>query len=53
MFEDDRSYLQQRAEAEVECAQRAKDPCAVKAHYQLAEAYLDRLMALVAEKEVA
>lgn len=43
MFEDDRSYYQQRAEVELECAQKATVPAVVRAHHQLAEAYLERL----------
>ena len=43
MFQDDRSYYQHRAEVEVERAQAATAPGAVRAHYQLAEAYLDKL----------
>lgn len=43
MFDDDRSYYQHRAEAEIERAERATEPCAVKAHYELAEAYLARV----------
>ena len=38
----DLDYLERRAEAEIEMAQRAKDSRAVKAHYELANAYLDR-----------
>ena len=43
MFEDDRSYYQHRAEVEIECAQRATVPEAVRVHYLLAEAYLDKV----------
>jgi hypothetical protein len=43
MIEDDRSYYQRRAEAEIERAQEAILPQAVRAHYQLAEAYLERV----------
>ncbi len=46
MVEDDRTYYQRRAEAELERAQQATEPGAVKAHYQLAEAYLGRLASL-------
>lgn len=38
----DGHYFLQRAEAELELAQRATHPRAVAAHFQLAEAYLDR-----------
>jgi hypothetical protein len=41
--EDDRSYFQHRAEVEVERAQAAILPSVVRAHYQLAEAYLGKL----------
>ena len=40
---DERSYLEQRAEAELELACRATDGRAVQAHYALANHYLDRL----------
>ena len=46
MFDDDRTYYQHRAEAEIQRAQRATEPCAVKAHYELAEAYLERVATL-------
>ncbi len=36
-------YWSHRAEQELENAQRAKHPAAVKAHYLLAGYYLDRL----------
>ena len=42
MFEDDRAYYQHRAEVELQCAQKATVPEAVKVHYQLAEAYLGK-----------
>ena len=45
MFRDDRSYLQYRAEVETERAQQATVPQVVRAHYQLAEAYLSKLAA--------
>ena len=35
-------YFYVRAEAELELAQRAEHPAAVKAHYELAGYYLDR-----------
>ncbi|HEY0445686.1 MAG TPA: hypothetical protein VGD19_04460 [Allosphingosinicella sp.] len=41
--DDDVDYYQQRAEQEIELAQRADDQRAVQAHYQLASAYLDRI----------
>lgn len=36
------TYFYDRAEQELEQAQRASHPAAVKAHYQLANHYLDR-----------
>jgi hypothetical protein len=46
MFDDDRLYFQQRAEVEIERAQEATAREAMRAHRQLAEAYLDRLATL-------
>jgi hypothetical protein len=43
MFEDDTSYYQHRAEVELECARKATTPEVVRAHHQLAEAYLEKL----------
>ncbi len=43
MSTDERTYYEKRAEAELELAQRAKHPEAVKAHYELAGFYLDRV----------
>jgi hypothetical protein len=43
MSGDEIDYLQERAEAEIELAQRASHRRAVQAHYQLASAYLDRI----------
>ncbi|QQV77936.1 hypothetical protein H5J25_04075 [Sphingomonas aliaeris] len=43
MLEDDSSYFTRRAEAELDQAQRATDPKVVKAHFMLAESYLERL----------
>lgn len=37
------SYFEERAEEELELAQRASHPKAVKAHYELAGFYLDRV----------
>lgn len=42
-MERDRAYFYDRAEAELKLAQRATDPAVVKAHYQLAGYYLDRV----------
>ncbi len=39
---DDESYFYQRAETELELAQRATHPLAVRAHYIIANHYLDR-----------
>lgn len=39
----DRSYFYERAEAELKLAQQATDPAVVKAHYQMAGYYLDRV----------
>ena len=43
MSEEDRSYLCERAEAELEAAQKAGHPGAVRAHYLMAGYYLDRV----------
>jgi hypothetical protein len=37
------TYLESRAEAEIALAQRSSHARAVKAHYELAAAYLDRI----------
>jgi hypothetical protein len=39
----DTDYYYERAEAELEMAQKARQPEAVKAHYTLAGYYLDRV----------
>ena len=39
----DRSYFEQRAEAELQLAQQASHPAAVKAHNEMAGHYLDRI----------
>ena len=41
--QEELDYLQGRAEAELEMAQRCESPEATAAHYQLAEAYLERI----------
>lgn len=41
--DDDLQYYYRRAETELERAQTAVDPAAVKAHYLLAGYYLDRV----------
>lgn len=43
MDKNDVAYFYQRAEAELEMAQTAQHPAAVKAHYLLATHYLDTL----------
>jgi hypothetical protein len=43
MNDDDRSYYQRRAEVELERAQVATVPKVVRAHFELAEAYLGKL----------
>ncbi|RHW17541.1 hypothetical protein D1610_08765 [Sphingomonas gilva] len=43
MADKDIRYFERRAEAELELAQRARHPDAVKAHYHLAGFYLDRV----------
>lgn len=43
MSKSESAYLYRRAEAELEMAQAAEHPAAVKAHYELASHYLDSL----------
>lgn len=43
IVEEDRAYYLYRAEAELELAQAASAPEAVRAHYHLANLYLDRV----------
>ena len=43
MSNEELNYYQQRAEAEIELAQRAQHRLAVQAHYEIAAAYLDRI----------
>lgn len=43
MSPDDSKYFESRAEAELEMARQAKDRRAVQAHYELANAYLERV----------
>ena len=43
MMNEDLHYFQARADAELELAQQAAHPTAVKAHYTLAGMYLDRV----------
>jgi len=43
MWDDERNYLQRRAEDELDRAQQAMHPAAIKAHYELLGYYLNRL----------
>ena len=43
MSQEEREYFERRAEAEIALAQQAPHRRAVKAHYELAAAYLDRI----------
>jgi hypothetical protein len=43
MSPEDVSYYEERAEAEIAMAQQANHANVVKAHYELASAYLDRI----------
>ena len=43
MARDDKDYFERRAEAEIAMAQRATHASVVRAHYELATAYLDRI----------
>ncbi len=43
MYENETSYYRRRAEAELEQAQRATKPEVVRVHYELSQAYLERL----------
>jgi len=40
--DDDREYFNRRAEAEIEAASATENPAACRAHYQMAELYLER-----------
>lgn len=44
MFENNETYYYRRAEAELEQAQQATHPKVVHAHYEMANAYLERLV---------
>ena len=46
MSDDDLDYLEGRAQTELEMAQRSESPAVTAAHYQLAEAYLERVETL-------
>ncbi|WP_162806344.1 hypothetical protein [Sphingosinicella terrae] len=43
MAADDMEYLEQRAEAEIAMAQQATHVRVAQAHFQMANAYLDRM----------
>jgi hypothetical protein len=43
MSPEEKAYFEERAEAEIALAQQARHVRAVKAHYELASAYLDRI----------
>jgi hypothetical protein len=43
MSPEEMAYFETRAEAEISLAQQARHARAVKAHYELASAYLDRI----------
>jgi hypothetical protein len=43
MSQTDKNYFEQRAEAEIALACSATDGAVVRAHYELACAYLDRI----------
>ena len=45
MSEQDRAYFYRRAETELELAQKATTPAAVKSHYTIANEYLERAWA--------
>ena len=45
MDERDRAYFYKRAETELALAQKAETPAAVKSHYTIANAYLERAWA--------
>ena len=45
MDERDRAYFYKRTETELALAQKAETPAAVKSHYTIANAYLERAWA--------
>jgi hypothetical protein len=47
----DQRYFRRRAEAELQAASKTDNPAACKAHYQLAEAYLDKAFPVAAEND--
>lgn len=44
MRENESSYYERRAEQALDQAQRANHPAAVRAYYQMAELYLERML---------
>lgn len=48
MSDNDAAYFHRRAEVQLALAERAELPEVVSAHYQLANAYLDRLSSVEA-----
>ena len=51
MEEDPEAYLYRRAEAALHMAQKSENPPAVKAHYEMAERYLELAAAAHEETE--
>lgn len=49
--DDDREYYNRRAEAEIEAASATENPAACRAHYQMAELYLERAYSDEADTE--
>lgn len=43
MWNNERQYLERRAEDELDLAQHAEHPAAIRAHYELLGHYLNRL----------
>lgn len=52
MDRNETAYLKARADSELELAQQATHPAAVRAHYMLAGLYLDRLYGSVVETDL-
>ena len=53
MIDDDKAYFQVRAEEEIELAQAADHPDAVRSHYLLAAYYLDLVHNKAGERDQA
>ena len=51
MPDDDATYYRRRAETELEKAQQATSPEIVRAHFELANAYLERIAAAESAKQ--